>query len=69
MKKLDRAIPWCLLVFAFATGLRLLWLGDFEYKADQIYTYQATQSESLAAQYPSLGMPSRVGLRDPGASV
>lgn len=49
--------------------LRFLWLEDFEYKADQVYSFEATQQTTMTERYPGLGMPSSVGLRNPGASV
>lgn len=45
--------------------LRLIWVGDMEFKADEAYLFAHAQAGAL----PGLGQASGVGLRNPGLSV
>ena len=45
--------------------LRLIWVGDMEFKADEAYLFTHAQTGAL----PGLGQASGVGLRNPGLSV
>lgn len=50
---------------AAAAVLRLLWLSDMEYKADEAAMFARSQSGDL----PATGLPSGAGIRNPGMSV
>src|SRR5262249_8844333 len=70
LRRLDFARFWPIgLVVALLAGasLRLVWVEDMEYKADEIYMFEQTQKASR--DEPWLGMESGVGLRNPGMSV
>jgi len=49
--------------------LRLVWVGDMEYKADEAYMFHRTQAVGVSEPWPWLGQRSGVGLRNPGLSV
>jgi len=49
--------------------LRLAWVSDMEYKADEAWTFQHTQPEQGANGFSWLGMDSSVGPRNPGMSL
>ena len=64
---LERA-PWLLLVAG--TGLRLLWPHDMEWKFDEKWMFSKAQRVAQGLEsWPSLGMPSGVGLQNPGFSI
>lgn len=56
---------------AIAVGalLRFGWLSDMEYKGDERWSFERSQLVGTAEPWPTLGMPSSVGLRNPGLSV
>lgn len=62
-----------LLFFAFsvvaAGALRLVWLPDMEYKGDEQWMFEHALRIPEKEPWPVLGMPSGVGLRNPGLSV
>jgi hypothetical protein len=59
------------LVLALLAGavLRLSFPGDIEYKGDERYMFEAARRIARTGSWPSLGMVSGVGLRNPGMSV
>lgn len=50
-------------------GLRLIWADDIEYKSDEAWTFAQTQQFAQDAQLPWLGMPTSLGMNNPGMSV
>jgi len=59
-------LAWALLAGA---GLRLVWVDDMEFKADEVWTFQQTQQAGRTAAFPWRGMPSSHGMENPGLSV
>jgi hypothetical protein len=59
------------LVLALALGavLRLVWVGDMEYKADEDWTFRQAREAARGGQWPRLGMPASAGPLNPGPSV
>jgi hypothetical protein len=51
------------------TVLRLAWGDDIEYKADEAYTFGQIQAVGESQPLSWFGMPSSVGLRNPGMSL
>jgi hypothetical protein len=49
--------------------LRLAWVRDMEYKADEAYMFERTRHVGVTEGWPWLGMTSGVALRNPGMSV
>jgi hypothetical protein len=49
--------------------LRFGWLGDMEYKGDERWTFDRSQRIPALEAWPTFGMPSSVGLLNPGLSV
>jgi hypothetical protein len=64
-KSRHRLVALALLSLAAGAALRLSWPTDMEFKGDEQYVFARTQ---LGA-WPSLGMPSSVGVPNPGMSV
>jgi hypothetical protein len=64
-----RRFPWFIggIVLALVAGaiLRLIWVEDIEYKADEAWTFEHSQQAHL----PWLGMPSSVDIPNPGMSL
>lgn len=60
-----------LFVLVLSAGglLRLAYPTDFEFKADERYTYARAIAVGRTEPWPALGMPSSVGTRNPGLSV
>jgi hypothetical protein len=60
-----------LLAFAVLAGstLRLLWAEDMEYKYDEAFMFERSQAVGVREPWPAVGMPSGVGLRNPGMSI
>lgn len=58
-------------VAAIALGalLRFLWLPDMEYKLDERWSFDRSQRVGSAEPWPALGMPSSIGLQNPGLSA
>jgi hypothetical protein len=54
---------------ALGAFLRFAWLPDMEYKGDERWTFERTQHIPGADGWPALGMPSSVGLLNPGMSL
>src|SRR5438093_12500113 len=72
LRRLDLARFWPVgLVVALLLGavVRLVWVEDMEYKADEIYMFEQTQKVGGDEPWPWLGMESGVALRNPGMSV
>jgi hypothetical protein len=66
------AWPWAVgLAAALALGglLRLVWVEDIEFKADEEWTFRRTQEVLRGRPIPWLGMPSSAGPLNPGLSV
>src|SRR6266852_8552246 len=59
------------LVTAIVLGavLRLVWVDDIEFKADEAWTFQQTREAARAGSFGCLGMPCSAGFRNPGMSV
>src|SRR5438270_11356331 len=59
------------LLAAIALGavLRLLWVNDIEFKADEAWTFEQSQQAARSGAWPGLGMPSSAGFRNPGMSL
>jgi hypothetical protein len=57
------------IALVFGAGLRLIWVEDMEYKADEAWTFQQTQESGEARPFPWRGMPSSQGYDNPGLSV
>ena len=55
-------------VVVLGAALRLVWLRDMEYKADEAWTFTRTQEVGRGEPFPWLGMPSSVGIANPGLS-
>jgi hypothetical protein len=49
--------------------LRFAWTSDMEYKYDEHYMFDRSQSIGVTEPWPMLGMSSGVGLRNPGMST
>jgi 4-amino-4-deoxy-L-arabinose transferase-like glycosyltransferase len=68
-----RSLPWWAvgLVCALAAGafLRLVWGLDIEYKGDEVWTFEHARQLLSGEAWPWLGMPSSVGLPNPGLSL
>jgi hypothetical protein len=61
-------LPWALILVGAL--LRLLWPLDFEWKADEKWTFDvARRTVWEGGAWPWFGMPSSVGLDNPGLSV
>jgi hypothetical protein len=56
-------------VLVLGAVLRLLWVGDIEYKADEVWTFQRVQEVQAGQPLPMLGMPSSQGPLNPGLSL
>lgn len=50
-------------------ALRLVWVEDIEFKGDESWTFLQTQTIGESEQFPWLGMPTSVQLRNPGMSL
>lgn len=57
------------LCVAVAAVLRFVWLEDMEYKDDEQWMFEHAMRIPDREPWPDLGMPSGVGLRNPGLSV
>lgn len=55
--------------FVVAAVLRLTWTEDMEYKGDERFMFGQSQVIGVTEPWPELGMPSGVGLRNPGMSI
>lgn len=50
-------------------ALRLTWNQDMEFKGDENFMFERSQRVGVEEEWPELGMPSGVGLRNPGMSI
>ncbi|MFL5340075.1 MAG: hypothetical protein ACJ8F7_07980 [Gemmataceae bacterium] len=50
-------------------GLRLLWVGDIEYKFDEQWTFEQTHDFGQTRTLPWFGMASSASMRNPGLSL
>ena len=66
LKTPARLLALAVLSIAVGAALRLGWPADMEFKGDERYVFDRTQ---IPGVWPSLGMPSSVGVRNPGMSV
>jgi hypothetical protein len=59
------------LVLALVLGsvLRLVWVMDIEFKADEEWTFRQAQEATRGGPWPRFGMPSSAGPLNPGLSV
>lgn len=57
------------LALVLGAFLRLSFPGDIEYKGDEKYMFEASQAIGRTLPWPMLGMPSGVGVNNPGMSV
>lgn len=57
------------LVLAAGVGLRLTWLEDIEYKADEKWTWQHAKAAAGTPAVAWVGMPTSAGLENPGMSL
>src|SRR5439155_18272498 len=59
------------LVAALILGavLRLVWVNDIEFKADEAWTFQQAREAARSGPFPWLGMPCSAGFRNPGMSI
>ncbi len=57
------------LLFLAAAALRLAHPLDFEYKYDQIYLFEKSQNIGTTEPWPTLGMSSGVGTKNPPLSI
>src|SRR4051794_33689296 len=68
-----RSLPWWAigLTCALVAGafLRLIWGLDIEYKADEVWTFEQARQLLTGQEWPCFGMPSSVGLPNPGLSL
>ncbi len=62
-------LPWLAGVVIVGALLRLVWVGDIEYKSDEAWTYKQVQSIRGGQPLPWLGMGSSQGPRNPGLSL
>lgn len=62
---------WLALALALAAGavLRLAWLDDIEYKADEDWTYRHAMAAGRTEPFSWLGMPTSAGPENPGMSL
>lgn len=56
-------------VLAAGVVLRLLWLDDIEYKADEAWTWQHASAAGQSEPVPWVGMPTSAGPENPGMSL
>lgn len=66
-----RIAPWLALAAALAAGmaLRLVWLDDIEYKADEAWTWRHVVAAGRAEPMTWVGMPTSAGPENPGMSL
>lgn len=50
-------------------GLRMVWLEDMEYKADESWTWRNAKAAADTQAVPWVGMPSSAGVENPGISL
>ncbi len=50
-------------------ALRLIWVEDMEYKADEVWTFEQARAADLSGGVPWLGMNSSVDVPNPGMSL
>jgi hypothetical protein len=58
-----------LLALLAGAGLRLVWVEDMEYKTDEHWTFQRIQRIGRTEALPWVGMPTSVGVLNPGLSL
>lgn len=68
-----KAILYCwaplFLVLTIGAALRLVWIDDIEYKADEAWTFRHAQSAGRSGPLSWVGMPSSAGPENPGMSL
>jgi hypothetical protein len=62
---------WLALAAVLAAGatLRLVWLDDIEYKADEEWTWRHANAAGRTEPFPWVGMPTSAGPENPGMSL
>src|SRR5687767_14617862 len=58
-----------LTAFLLGTMLRLVWIGDIEYKYDEHYLFQRSVHAGRTEPWPWVGQPSSAQFRHPGLQV
>lgn len=56
-------------VILLGAVLRLVWVGDMEYKGDETYLFDRSQSVGHGASWPWVGQDSGAGPRNPGMGI
>jgi hypothetical protein len=67
--KTIRLEHFVLLFLIIGSILRLIWPSDMEWKADEIWMFENSRAVATGAPWPMHGMPSSVGLSNPGMSI
>ncbi len=66
-------LAWSIFAFALVAGglLRLLWIGDMEWKKDEQFSYRVSRDAGPIRSWPALGMQTSLGddFKNPGLSV
>src|SRR3712207_6691005 len=57
------------LAVLFGITLRVIWLADIEWKADERWTFEHARQMLSATSWPWVGMPSSMGPPNPGLSL
>jgi hypothetical protein len=70
LKPKAKWLPWLLIVSVLlGILLRFAWTSDMEYRYDEHYMFDRSQAIGVTEPWPMLGMPSGVGMRNPGMSI
>jgi hypothetical protein len=64
-----RADLFCLGLVLLGIALRLVWVGDMEWKRDEQWMFHHAQAAARQGEWPPLGMDSGVGIANPALSV
>ncbi len=57
------------ILLLFGIALRLIWVEDMEYKGDEIWMFNKTQTVGVSEPWPTFGMLSGIGTPNPGMSA
>ncbi len=67
---MKRPGTWLIILsLLLGTLLRLAWPLDMEYKLDEQYMFERVVNAGVSEEWPTLGMPSGVHIRNPGMSL
>lgn len=65
--------PWVFVVLwlalSFGVVMRWLWAEDMVYRGDEIWLYERSQNAGVSEPWPKTGMPTSLGIPNPGLSV